>query len=74
MVIVKAGNAEQLMMLVNKNEEALVRIQIVLEPTKWVGSPAHLWTCYDYRTLLCVVLAVVTTGPATTAARCCVLC
>ncbi|CAL8306863.1 unnamed protein product, partial [Gadus morhua 'NCC'] len=51
-VIVKAGNAEQLMMLVNKNEEALVRIQIVLEPTKW--------PYYDVFILLTIVVVIIT--------------
>ncbi|CAL8237049.1 unnamed protein product [Arctogadus glacialis] len=51
-VIVKAGNAEQLMMLVNKNEEAWVRIEIVVEPTKW----PH----YDVGILLTIVLVILT--------------
>ncbi|CAL8363617.1 unnamed protein product [Lota lota] len=51
-VIVKAENAEELMMLVNRNEEARVRIEILVEPTKW----PH----YDVGILLTIVLAILT--------------
>ncbi|KAK0143207.1 E3 ubiquitin-protein ligase RNF43 [Merluccius polli] len=51
-VIVEAENAEELMMLVNKNEEARVRIEILVEPPKW----HH----YDVGILLTIVLAILT--------------
>lgn len=38
-VMVKAGVAEELMGLVNKNEEAKVEINIMMETTKWVSLP-----------------------------------
>lgn len=41
-MLVDAENAEELMALVNKNEEAKVRIEILVEP-RWVsaGSQEH---------------------------------
>ncbi|KAG7279353.1 hypothetical protein CRUP_001261 [Coryphaenoides rupestris] len=53
-VIVKAENAEELMMLVNKNEEARVRIDI-----REVPLP-NKWPHYDVGILLTIVLAVLT--------------
>ncbi|KAL2095068.1 hypothetical protein ACEWY4_009787 [Coilia grayii] len=49
-VLVRANNAEELMGLVNKNEEARVQIDIMMEVPKW----PH----YDVVILLTVVLAV----------------
>ncbi|XP_076129828.1 E3 ubiquitin-protein ligase RNF43 [Alosa pseudoharengus] len=49
-VLVRASNAEELMGLVNKNEEAKVEIEIMVEVQKW----PH----YDVVILLTVVLAV----------------
>lgn len=36
-IMVKAEDAEHLMGLVNKNEEAMVEISIMMETTKWVS-------------------------------------
>ncbi|XP_023688897.1 E3 ubiquitin-protein ligase RNF43 [Paramormyrops kingsleyae] len=49
-VLVQAKDAEVLMGLVNRNEEAMVRIEVMIEPPKW----PH----YDVGILLTVVLAV----------------
>lgn len=38
MVLVEAEDAEELMGLVNKNEEAKVRIEILIEQSKWVST------------------------------------
>ncbi|KAM6984273.1 E3 ubiquitin-protein ligase RNF43 isoform 1-T3 [Tautogolabrus adspersus] len=51
-VLVEAEDAEVLMGLVNKNEEANVRIEILVEPLRW----PH----YDVGILLTIVLAIVT--------------
>lgn len=40
-VMVKAADAEELMGLVNKNEEANVEINIMMETPKWVGTHTH---------------------------------
>ncbi|XP_074527574.1 E3 ubiquitin-protein ligase RNF43 isoform X1 [Halichoeres trimaculatus] len=50
-VLVEAEDAEELMGLVNKNEEAKVRIEILVEPPRW----PH----YDVGILLTIVLAIV---------------
>ncbi|XP_030648559.1 E3 ubiquitin-protein ligase RNF43 [Chanos chanos] len=49
-VLVEGANAEELMGLVNKNEEAIVHIDIMMESPKWPP--------YDVGILLTVVLAV----------------
>ncbi|XP_017541189.1 E3 ubiquitin-protein ligase RNF43 [Pygocentrus nattereri] len=49
-VLVKAADAEELMGLVNKNEEAMVKIEIMVETPKW----PH----YDVGIMLTVVVAV----------------
>lgn len=36
-VLVEAEDAGELMGLVNKNEEAIVRIEIMLKPARWVS-------------------------------------
>lgn len=36
-VLVESDDAEELMGLVNKNEEAIVRIDIMLNPPRWVN-------------------------------------
>ncbi|KAM6970624.1 E3 ubiquitin-protein ligase RNF43 [Aplochiton taeniatus] len=51
-VLVSADDAAELMGLVNKNEEALVRIEIMVEQPKW----PH----YDVGILLTIVLAILT--------------
>ncbi|KAM4620631.1 E3 ubiquitin-protein ligase RNF43 [Polymixia lowei] len=51
-VLVEAEDAGELMGLVNKNEEAKVRIEIMVEPPKW----PH----YDVGILLTIVLAILT--------------
>nr|XP_043898704.1 E3 ubiquitin-protein ligase RNF43 isoform X1 [Solea senegalensis] len=51
-VLVEAEDAEELMGLVNKNEEAKVRIEIMMEQSKW----PH----YDVGILLTVFLAILT--------------
>uniref|UniRef100_A0A3Q3EK02 RING-type E3 ubiquitin transferase n=1 Tax=Labrus bergylta TaxID=56723 RepID=A0A3Q3EK02_9LABR len=51
-VLVEAEDAEVLMGLVNKNEEAKVRIEILVEPLRW----PH----YDVGILLTIVLAILT--------------
>ncbi|XP_068457383.1 E3 ubiquitin-protein ligase RNF43 [Clinocottus analis] len=51
-VLVKAADAEELMGLVNKNEEAKVRIEIMVEQPRW----PH----YDVGILLTIVLAILT--------------
>ncbi|XP_029376041.1 E3 ubiquitin-protein ligase RNF43 [Echeneis naucrates] len=51
-VLVEAEDAEELMGLVNKNEEAKVRIEIMVEQSKW----PH----YDVGILLTIVLAILT--------------
>lgn len=46
-VMVKAGVAEELMGLVNKNEEAKVEINIMMETPKWVSTNTNThreWT------------------------------
>lgn len=43
-VMVKAADAEELMGLVNKNEEANVEINIMMETPKWVGTHIHTQT------------------------------
>lgn len=35
-VMVESDDAEELMALVNKNEEAVVRIEIMVNPPRWV--------------------------------------
>lgn len=49
-VLVEANDAEELMDLVNKNEEANVRIEFMMEPPRW----PH----YDVGILLTIVLAI----------------
>ncbi|CAK6971833.1 E3 ubiquitin-protein ligase RNF43 isoform X2 [Scomber scombrus] len=51
-VLVQAKDAEELMSLVNKNEEAKVQIKILLEQ--------HRWPHYDVGILLTIVLAILT--------------
>ncbi|XP_072302774.1 E3 ubiquitin-protein ligase RNF43 [Eucyclogobius newberryi] len=51
-VLVEAGHAKNLMELVNKNEEAMVRIEFKMETNKW----PH----YDVGILLTIVLAILT--------------
>ncbi|KAG8008247.1 E3 ubiquitin-protein ligase RNF43, partial [Nibea albiflora] len=51
-VLVEAEDAEELMGLVNKNEEAKVRIEIMMEQPRW----PH----YDVGILLTIVLAILT--------------
>ncbi|XP_053297930.1 E3 ubiquitin-protein ligase RNF43 isoform X2 [Pleuronectes platessa] len=51
-VLVEAEDAEELMSLVNKNEEAKVRIEIKLEQSRW----PH----YDMGILLTIILAILT--------------
>lgn len=41
----KAKDAEELMSLVNKNEEAKVQIKILLEQHRWVNTAARTPTC-----------------------------
>ncbi|TWW74117.1 E3 ubiquitin-protein ligase RNF43 [Takifugu flavidus] len=51
-VMVESDDAEELMALVNKNEEAVVRIEIMVNPPRW----PH----YDMGIVLTIVLAVLT--------------
>ncbi|KAM9846599.1 E3 ubiquitin-protein ligase RNF43 [Aulostomus maculatus] len=51
-VLVEAEDAEELMGLVNKNEEAKVRIEVLVEQDKW----PH----YDVGILLTIILAILT--------------
>lgn len=44
-VLVRAKDAEQLMGLVNKNEEAKVRIEIMVEQPQSVSTETHAHTC-----------------------------
>ncbi len=41
-VLVKSSDAEELMGLVNKNEEAMVVIEIMMETQKWVSNRIHV--------------------------------
>ncbi len=43
-VLVEADDAEELMGLVNKNEEAKVRIEIMVEQPRWVSTETHAHT------------------------------
>lgn len=43
-VLVEAEDAEELMGLVNKNEEAKVRIEIMVELPRWVSTRTHTST------------------------------
>lgn len=44
-VLVEAEDAEELMGLVNKNEEAKVRIELIVEQTRWVSTGTNTNTC-----------------------------
>ena len=48
-VLVKAADAEELMGLVNKNEEAIVKIEIMVETPKWVSTHKPTYICTDAR-------------------------
>lgn len=43
-VLVEAEDAEELMGLVNKNEEAKVRIEIMMEQPRWVSTETNAHT------------------------------
>lgn len=48
----KAEDAEELMGLVNKNEEAKVEINIMMETPKWVNTHQTPYTCTHKHTNL----------------------